>query len=149
MNEKNWHTVVEQAEHYLAIGHDEVYLSGENNGDYPWEYVVGCKPGGSHRLDISTDVWFNAEHPSGMKFRWTFDIEPHSANGSGQYQIARGDVIACLSKLQGQARDEFRRYLDECSAAVQKRADEYLGYASRMAGDAQILRQLASEAVQP
>lgn len=115
---------VANAEHYKALGIDEVYLS-DDEGPFPWEFVTSCRPGGSHRLEISTDVWFTAEHPCGMSFRWTFEIEPYSANGSGHYQIDVDKIAAALKRLPEKAAAEFRVYLAECADAVGKKGDEW------------------------
>ena len=71
----------------LELG--EIYLT---KGDMPWDLAVSCEPGGGHRLDIATDIWFRGISRSGVSLRWSFDIEPPSANGKATYQI---DVAGC------------------------------------------------------
>jgi len=87
--------------------------------------VTECEPGGSHRLDIDTDVWFRASHPSGLKFRWTFEIERDGANGRGHYMIDVDGCQSVLSALKGDARKQFQKYLKDCAAAVKTKADEW------------------------
>jgi hypothetical protein len=142
IHDKDWREVVEQAEHYLAIGEPQVYLHGCT--DYPWEYVTRLEPGGSHRLDMDTSVWFTAEHPSGLSLRWTFDMEPRSANGSGSYHIDTDGVRAVLRALPTEARGLFRAYLRTCADKVQAKATEWRQIAERQATDAQTLYDLAA-----
>ena len=135
---KNWtyQEVKEKANAIKDIGYKEIYL---DTPPYPWEHVVTCERGGSHRLNIATSVWFRAVDPeSGISLRWSFDIEPRSANGRGTYYI---DVDGChdvLDKLTGLARNQFQEYLLSCAKEVEKQANELQQEASRerkVAGD--------------
>lgn len=58
--ERSFQDYVRQAEHYLAIGQDEVYLSRDD--DAPWELATGADAGGTHRLEICVSVTFYAAH---------------------------------------------------------------------------------------
>ena len=98
---KDWsyQEVKDKANSIKNLGLGEVYLS---KGEYPWELATSCEPGGSHRLGIDTSVWFRATDPeTGIPLRWSFDIEPRSANGKGTYRInvdgCRG-VLSCLKE---------------------------------------------------
>jgi len=103
----------------LELG--EIYLT---KGDMPWDLAVSCEPGGGHRLDIATDIWFRGISRSGVSLRWSFDIEPPSANGKATYQI---DVAGCrevLQELTDPCRTQFRNYLHDCAREVEKQAIE-------------------------
>lgn len=118
--------VLAKAEHYKAVGTIQVYLDrGKDIDDYPWHLATGCSEGGSHRMDIATDVRFEARDPiTAMEFHWTIEIEPHSANGSG-YQI---DTIQCrkiIGLLPKSVATIFRAYLSECATALRKRGREF------------------------
>ena len=140
MKDWSYEEASKNAEHLKAIGQDEIYL---NCGVLPWHLVTGCEPGGSHRLDISTSVWFHAkDEKTGLRFRWTFDIEPREANGRGIYMI---DTVGCqevLKKLNGDPLVEFRKYLAACAESVTKQAQEYQKAADKQNADAAILRDL-------
>lgn len=138
---KDWsfEEVEEKAEAIKAIGLDEVYLS---NGEKPWHLATHCEKGGSHRLDIATNVWFSGISPSGIPIRWSFEIEPPSANGKGTYQI---DVDGCskvLASLKEPCRAEFQRYLSNCADAVEKNAKELARLAEGERQTAQTLRSI-------
>lgn len=143
MNELNWRQAVEQAEHYKAIGQADVYLYGGNDDDYPWEYASKVEEGGSHRLDISTNVRFSADHPSGITFRWTFDIEPHSANGSGSYQIDTKAIEGIFPLMPEPAQRQFAKYLATCAEKVAGRGREFMQTANRQLAEAETLARLA------
>ena len=125
----SYEEVKEKAEAIKAIGYDEVYLS---EGEYPWEIADECGGGGSHRLDIETRVWFYATDPdSGIKLRWSFDIESRSADGEGTYYI---DVDGCrevMNKLKGKAQTQFREYLFDCAGKLQNHVDELYEHIKR------------------
>ena len=99
MNRKPLREIIKNAQHYLAVGQTEIYLDSDQ-GEYPWEFCTHCKPGGSHRLEIATDVWFYADHPCGLSFLWNFDIEPRSANGKGHYEIDADGCPACECEVE-------------------------------------------------
>lgn len=135
--EKDYGDYVKLAAHYHAIGESKIYLHG--NGEKPWQYAKSCKPGGSHRLDISTDVRFTASH-KGLEFSWSFDIEPSSANGSGSYHIDVEGIQRVLAKLPMDVATSFVLYLKQCADSVEKKADEYQEAAKRQYGVAYALR---------
>lgn len=145
MSGVDWHKAVEQAAHYLAVGQAELYLDSQQALDtYPWEWAARVRTGGTHRLDIDTNVWFMAEHPSGLTFSWSFDLEPYSANGKGSYEI---DADACrrvLALLPLAVRGAFRTYLADCAGKVAAKAVEWRGITERQERDARVLQELAS-----
>ena len=141
--ELTYKSATRKAKSLRAVGMTEIYL--HDTGDEPWHLVTSCEDGGSHRLDIATSVWFLAKDPkTGLTFRWNFDIEPHSANGKGSYEIDAPACRAVLEKLNGTARKLFREYLGRCAEKVQAKADEWQKITSRQQRDAQTLRQLAN-----
>lgn len=134
------------AKHYKAIGITELTVGkyGQIVDEPPWHLATSFKPGGTHRMDIDTSGWFKGTDPeSGLQFTWSFDIEPHSANGSGSYRI---DTQACENVLRQLPKDvglEFRKYLADCADKVMKRGLEYQQYADRQYKDARTLTALA------
>lgn len=144
MSIASWREAVEKAESYKAVGQAEVWLDKRDLGEYPWEFATRCSAGGSHRFDMDTSVWFYAEHPSGLTFRWSFDLEPASANGTDSYQIDRTGVARVLGLLPAPAAVLFRDYLRESSKSVLRQANQYLDTAHRLYGDAAILGRLAN-----
>lgn len=131
---------VANAKHYLAVGTNELYL---DEGPFPWELASSCEPGGSHRLDIATSVWFRAKHKCGLTFRWNFDIEPRSADGSGSYHIDIAGCHSVLSKLNGECATQFKKYLADCSEKVRARANECSDIAAKQHGAASELERAA------
>lgn len=138
-DEMDFQEYVKLAQHFQAIGDTELYLSGD--GEKPWKYVTGVEPGGSHRLDIATSVSFKAAHPCGLEFRWSFNIEPHSANGRSGYYIDIDAIQRVLAKLPMEPATKFVTYLKSCADAVEKKADEYQDEAKRQYGTAHALRR--------
>jgi hypothetical protein len=140
----NYEEAIQKAEHIKALGlDDDIYLSV---GPYPWHIATSCEPGGSHRLEIATSVWFRGES-DGLKFRWSFDIEPHSreANGQGSYQINTEGCLEVIGHLKGKCLTQFKLYLKDCAEKILKVADEYQQIAYKQYRDAVILRSLISK----
>jgi hypothetical protein len=143
---KSWKDHTKNAKHYLAIGQKEIYLSKHDGyKDFPWDFAEKCEPGGSHRLEISTDVWFYAKHPCGLEFRWSFDIEPASANVKAHYQIDVTGIREALAKLPEGARASFRKYLRGCAEAVRSKGREWQAIASSQYTAAAELDSAAAE----
>lgn len=141
-SERDWKQAVKLAKHYKALGIEEVYLG--DKGPFPWDLVNSVEPGGSHRLDISTDVWFRANHPCGLKFRWTFELETKDANGMGMYMIDSPNVARVMRLLPAKAKKEFAAYLGDCAERVEAKAKEFQQAADRQDRDAIVLYALAN-----
>jgi len=126
---KDWtyQEATEKAEAIKVIGLDEIYL---NEGEFPWHLVTKVEPGSSHRLEISTSVWFYAHDPvTDLNFRWSFDIEGREANGRGIYMIKVRECLTILELLPPKAEKQFQEYLTDCAEKITKHADELDKYA--------------------
>lgn len=139
--------VFEKAAHFKALRVEEVWLEGDV-ADLPWSLATKCKPGGSHRLDIATTIWFYAENPNGLglTLRWSFEIERKGANGSGRYWVDDDGCRAVADGLVGAAKRQFMEHLLSCADKVQKRASEFWEAAADQAYSATVLRKLGSTA---
>lgn len=140
MKDKSWEYLVEHAEQYKALDQIEHYLS---TGRYPWLYATSCEPGGSHRLDIATSVYFRAKHPCGLEFRWNFDIEDSAANGKGHYEINVAGIRSIFGLLPDSIRRQFSAYLGVCAVKVRENANKYREIANREIYTAETLADLA------
>jgi len=137
----DWQKAVKNAEHYKALDIKRIYLFDEC--DKPWKFVTSCEPGGSHRLEISTDIRFVAKHPCGLQFDWCFDIEPRSADGKSGYYIDVEGIQRVMELIPLAARASLSEYLKECADKVEAKADDYQEEAKRQYGAAAALRKSA------
>lgn len=141
MNDMTYQEAKQKATTLRELGQTEVYLNG---GEMPWEYVTSVEPGGSHRLEISTSVWFKALCPeTGLRFRWSFDIEPYSANGKGSYEIDSESCRNVTKKLSGDALADWRNYLRDCAEKVRSKGEEWRIVADKQLTDAALLSDLS------
>ena len=131
--------VERNAEHIKALGLVEIYLS---QGDMPWELATTYRPGGSHRPDIDTSVWFEGKSPSGIPLRWSFDIESRDANGKGYYKVNVAGCQEVVLRLNEPCLSAFKRYLTRCADVIDKNAREYEGIAENERATARILRSI-------
>ena len=140
----DWRECERKAEHYKAIGQTEIYL-GSDSADIPWHLATEFEIGGSHRLEIYTSVWFRGTGKSGLSYRWSFDLEPHRANGHGYYMLDTDGIRAALRMLPAPVAKQFAQYLRECAKAVDKKADEWESITKRQRTTASALNALAQE----
>lgn len=140
---------VKKVESIKILGINEIYLNCKN-GVLPWKLVTRCDPGGLHRLEISTDVWFYAtDTKHNLNFRWSFELEPRSANGSGSYHIDIDNIRKVLRLLSGNAKIQFRQYLADCAIKVKTKGDEWMKIAMEQQSTAQILQDLVCNKEKP
>lgn len=123
---KTWKELVKLAPKYIELGQVEHYLTGDDK-DYPWEFASEVESGGSRRLDMDTSVWFRANHPSGLKFRWSFEIEFREANGKGHYMIDTDGCASVMEALCPTGKKLFKEYLGRCAKTVSEQGDKYEG----------------------
>lgn len=124
------------------LGQSEVYVRDDSP---PWHIADTCEPGGTHRLDMAVSARFAGTCPdTGLRIRWTFDLEPRTANGASEFVI---DVEACrrvTRGLRGEALTAWRSYLSDSSKKVRARGTEYQNAANRQMTTAAILLDLAA-----
>lgn len=142
---KNWKDIEANADAYKAVGIERVYLSKYDGWaeDYPWHLATKVEEGGSHRMDIATDLRFTCTLACGIELTWSVDIEPHSANGSNEYQINSGALADVIGRLSATCAKDMRLILSKDAQKVRARADEFMKAAQKQYGDASILESLA------
>lgn len=145
--ERSWKEHVRLAKHYRALGQAGVYLSGgDDETDRPWHLVTNVRPGGTHRLDMDTSIWFEATDPkSGLGFRWTVEIEDRDANGHGYYKINTKRLRRILAVLPPSGRMALQKYLADAARKVKAKGDEWAVILKRQQDDAATLALLATE----
>ncbi|MGO8211864.1 hypothetical protein ACC782_33830 [Rhizobium ruizarguesonis] len=112
------------AEHYLAVGQNEIYLDEEHD-DLPWDHAVSVVAGGSYRLNGLSSARVIAKHDSGLTFTWHFDFEGSDANGTGVNQFDAQKMLGIASKMPPKVREQFASLLNlEVWPSVRKRTDE-------------------------
>jgi len=145
MAEYTWKQHLTLANAHKALGHKEIYLSGDKIEDKPWHLVTKCEPGASHRLEIATSVWFYAkDEKTGLEFRWSFDLEPRSANGKGNYEINVTGIQHVISLLPEVAKASFKSYLVSSAKAVRANANKYSQIAQDEYAAASIMENLGA-----
>lgn len=141
MTEKTWQEIVEKAEQYKALGQTEHYLSAwRQDAAMPWDFATKVEPGGGHRLEVATDITVTAEHPSGMNFRWSVEMEDRDANGKGYYMFRRDYALKLLAILKGTAREGFVVYLTQFAEALDANADRFYKIAKDESSEAAVIR---------
>jgi len=139
MAELTYEKAIKNVAALKKLGQTDIFLHGK---DVPWHIADKCQPEGTHRMDMATSVWFSGTE-KGLRFRWSFDIEPLSASGKGSYEI---DVDACrkvIRSLKGKALGDFQQYLADCAAKVKARGKEFQAAAERQFSDAMTLESLS------
>jgi hypothetical protein len=139
MSDTTLQKAIDNAGHYRAIGQAEIYLHDE--GSRPWKYATNMESGGLHRLGTCVSVYFHADHPCGLQFRWPFDLENKGASGKGHYDIDVAGCRAVLAKLPEAVAKQFRVYLLASAKSVEKSAREMQETVDRQMGMAAALEE--------
>lgn len=135
---------IDKAEHYKAIGHDDIYLGNMSSDDLPddlpWEHVttVECPYDG---FDGNNSVQFKALHPCGLLFRWYLHVfefgHPVELNASG--------IQLALTMLpNNNARALFGEHLLKSSTVVTEETKRTLSYIQGNLGKAALLHAMAN-----
>lgn len=142
MHDITYAQAVENSDALKKLGQTNIYLGHEDS--VPWEFVTKVEPGGSHRLEIATSVWFTAEHPTGLTFSWSTDVEEREANGRGYYMMMPDKCRHIMDRLPTMARQQFRAYLSDCATKVLAKAAEWRAHVERQENDGRALAALAA-----
>lgn len=133
---------VKNAEHYLAIGQDDIYLDA-NDPDLPWHLAVDVGAGGSYRLNGPSSARVTAAHESGLSFRWHFDFEGREASGTGVSQFDSAVMLGNAAKMPVAVREKFAEFLDkEVWPEVRKRTDEVRDALRKQEDSLQVLQSI-------
>jgi hypothetical protein len=96
VNTQNYQQDVDLAEHYLAIGHTRIsiYTPYESKGEIftegiPWEYTSHVAEGGTWRNGMPVSVTFEADHPCGLTFSWSAQLEDDRSTGRSDMDLER------------------------------------------------------------
>lgn len=126
MRDATYAFAVENADHYIAVGQNDIYLY--HDAQIPaelWALVTTSEAGSSYRLNGPSSVQFRAEHPSGLSFRWSVDFEDRDANGSGVHQFDREKIRDLILKLKPAAAKSFASFFEaQVLPPLRERTDE-------------------------
>lgn len=137
-----WREMVEKADAYKATGQTEIYLDREDFDALPWELVREAGEGGSYRNDIPVSISFEGVHPSGLTFKWFWNLETYDANGRSGYWLDVPHVLRTLERLPEAARPSFLAYLKRVADAIDKQADDALAYVQKQYAQSHLLRRV-------
>ena len=150
-----WH--VERAEHYLALGQRDVHLFQVYNSaeaeeawqmNLPWHLVTKVKSGGTGRYNMNVSAGFEAPHPCGLTFHWSFDYEPRGkrmghSNGPMAFDFER--IHWCMNQLPKQYQSVFADQLQEAATEgatyVKQAYDNYIELLGRLKNLQQIQKE--------
>ena len=124
----NYQDAIAKAEHLIALGEQEVWISDEGA---PWAKACAVAAGGLYRFDGPIGARIKAEE-AGLTLQWDVDFENREANGSGVSMFDAPRLREVMMKLSPQARVQFAALLEnEVLPGLRKRAKEQLNYYSR------------------
>lgn len=137
-----WQEYVELAPHFLAVGSEEIYLSDTNDeplDSFPWEFTTSIETGSTFRYNVAVSKWFRATHPSGLRFRWSIDLEKRGSNGSGQLQFNTAKLRLVAQLLPAHLATQYCDSFTDARKELNKQADDYSETAEKLRRDARAL----------
>ena len=124
MLETGFKKAIANAEHYVALGQRNVYLSKDDD-EYPWEYVTTCDSGSCMRGSVHIGCSFTAPHSCGLTFHWEVEFGPYTANAGALYQFDTDKMREVRDALPEQIRDQFAAYVRDVMGTIEDWAGEY------------------------
>jgi hypothetical protein len=117
LEERTMQEILALKDSFKAVGQTDFHMYRQ---PVPWSEVTGVERGGTYRRNIPTN-WYFTVAAEGLNFRFNFDIEPASANGTAGYSI---DVAAIQDALRRLPRDVARRWSAELSESARLMREE-------------------------
>jgi hypothetical protein len=139
MNKVTLAQALKKAKSFKDIGQTDIYLF---DGPYPWAFVVKVEKGCSYRLNACTSLSFKANHPSGLSFRWSVDIEPAEANGRSYFMMNPEVVQEIITSIPDAPRKQLKALITESAEALEQKADEWEGVYKSQRDTALAFREL-------
>ena len=139
-SEKTIDEHVALAEHYLAIGKEEVYLYKPSSP--PWALVSEVKSGSTWRFEVPVSIDFKAKHECGLTFSWSVDVEESGANGTGSLQPNTAALLEIYNAIPASMRAALAEALVLIIGAMQAQAQQYLSRAETAFGKAYALKSM-------
>lgn len=128
---KTWQQIVADAEAYKIAEYENIYLArGNDLTMYPWEFVSRI-----YSREYSDDIDFEADHPSGLTFRWD---RYWKRNGG----VDIGELSAILQLLNPEQKKLLRMVLKDKANIQEKQQHEHQLKANLFYRDVQSLRYL-------
>jgi hypothetical protein len=119
---------IDKAEHLIALGQQEVWISADGA---PWDRASTVVASGCYRLDGPMGARIQAKE-SGLTLQWDVDFEGKDASGEPVAMFDAPRLREVMIKLPPPAREQFAALLEkEVMPGLQKRAKEWLGYYSK------------------
>lgn len=135
-----WEESVKLAKHYLAIEQTRIHLYREE--EYPWLYVTKIESGSLHRFNASVSISFEAEHPCGLTFAWSIDMEDKSSNGTSHFKVDVLNLRKVLTKLPKTQRARFAGVVSAAADHVDAQSVECETMRDKLANMARQMRSL-------
>lgn len=146
---ESYEKCVNLVEHYKAIGTTKICLlnlfgHGKSMSDedfdrgLPWELATSVKAGGSIRHGVEVDLSFEAEHPCGLTFTWSFYIENRDRPfaQTGDPTIDFENILKIAKRLPPQVLLEVQKILRNNAAVMRKQQQDAWEYYSKVSHSA-------------
>lgn len=115
----------------------------------PWELVSKVTTGGGVRWGVEIDLRFEAVHPSGLTFSWSYYIEnrdnPYSVQGGPTLDFE--NIKKVIVRLPRDMQLEVQKILKNNVAAMQKQACEAWDYYTKVSNSAVFAKNFVASLV--
>lgn len=147
ISETTYESASALADHYIALGIRDIWLRGELS-TMPWHLAHNVVAGGSFRLNGPCGCRVEAFDPdTGLTFKWSFDFESPSANGSGTNQFDEETMLGAARHMSPDLRAKYAHLLaSEVLQAVKTRTDEIRDALAKQERSEAILRTIIASA---
>lgn len=147
ISETTYESASALADHYIALGISDIWLRGELS-TMPWHLASNIKASGGYRLNGPCGCRVEAFDPdTGLTFKWSFDFESPSANGSGTNLFDEETMLGASRHMSPELREKYANFIaSDVLGAVKARTDEIREALAKQERSESILRTIIASA---
>ena len=147
MNTKSVAQFRQLAEHYKAIGQEEIYLYKPSLEDLreSLPHATWLETSGMYRHNVCVSVYVLCEDPSGLTFRVNVDLEEKDANGTGALRLNIKFLSIVGDLLPTPIRAKLTTVLNTCLNELRKQQEEAKEHFLLLNGELKLMETVISQ----
>ena len=147
MNTKSVAQFRQLAEHYKAIGQEQIYIPNPSLEDLKeiLPRTTSLETGGMYRHNVCVGVYVICEDPSGLTFRVSIDLEEKDSNGAAALRLNAKFLSFVGDLLPPPMREKLVEILHTCLNELRKQREEAKEHFLLLNGELTLMETVISQ----